>query len=65
MDGYRVKLKNKRVFGSPCDDGSTYFKFTNLIDGEGVVTKIKLSDEALGAMISIWGEIQKASNNNV
>ncbi len=54
MNGFQVRLKNRRVFGAPHPDGDdTYYKFTNLVDGKRVCTKIRLSDEALLAMMDI------------
>ena len=54
LDGFETKLKNRRVFGAPHPDGdSTYYKFTNLVDGKRVCTEIRLSDEALLAMLDI------------
>lgn len=58
MKGYEVRLKNRRVFGAATKEKDvTRFKFTILKDGKPFVTEIKLSDEALAAMVDIWEAI--------
>ena len=57
--GYRVKLRNRRIYGYDAKDGTTSYRFKNLIDGEIFKTEIRLSDEALFAMIDIRNALHK------
>jgi len=49
----QVKLKNRRVTGSILKDGSFVFKYRRLHQKEIIITRIRLTQEALAGMCAI------------
>lgn len=59
---FRVKLHNRRVIGGLMADGSTVWRFRRLTPDRVVVSeRIRISQEAMAAMIAISGRLHAAS----
>lgn len=52
-----VKLHNRRVTGRLMKDGETVWKFTRLREGEVKAVFVRLSPEAVNAMMAIAWEL--------
>lgn len=57
-----VRLKNRRVICRMLSDGSFQYRFKRYMPGYGINTQeICLSEEAIGAMMSLMVKIKKAN----
>jgi hypothetical protein len=58
LRGYRVKLHNRRIFGSRLKDGTYHWEFWSLLPNRKIRKhKVHLSREAVVAMIDIMAAL--------
>lgn len=54
VTGLQVKLRNRRVRLLPLPNDEFGLTFVNLVDGKRTEKKIKLSKEAMEAIVYMW-----------